>query len=108
MSGMGLAAAKGQAVAVAVARFSWVTIVVLVAVFIGYASIHGTTADNAPYGGLGACFSCNSGWNWHVLLSTLAFGVFMVESLLAFLAPLRVFRCVCVWARPLLRLPAAS
>lgn len=75
--------------AVILARLSWVAITILVAVYIGYASIHGTNAENAMSGGLNACFTCPNGWNWHVLLSTLAFGIFMAEGLIAFAAPSR-------------------
>lgn len=57
------------------------------AVYIGYASIYGTNPDNVPSGGLNACFECPNGWNWHVLLSTLAFAVFMSEAIFAFIAP---------------------
>ena len=71
-----------------VTRIAWVAILVLAAVFVGYASVHGTILDDSPYGGLAACFACNNGWNWHFLLFTLAFPVFMLESLLTFRAPI--------------------
>ena len=80
--------ASGGVAAVWVARLTWVIVLVLCAAFVGSASVHGTTADLSIYGGLAWCFSCNNGWNWHVLLYTVAFPVLMVESLLAFRAPL--------------------
>lgn len=74
------------------ARLSWVALVILVAVFIGHSSIYGTTTDLSPYGGLQSCFKCNTGWNWHPLMMTLAFPVAMLESLLAFKSPILPFR----------------
>ena len=71
-----------------VSRFAWVGILILAAVFVGYSSVRGTSEDLSPYGGLRACFACDNGWNWHFLLFTLAFPVFMLESLLAFRAPI--------------------
>lgn len=75
------------AAAVWCGRAAWVGIVAMVVVFVASASVNGTTPDLAIYGGLSACFACNNGWNWHVLLFTLAFPVAMWESLLAFRAP---------------------
>ena len=79
-------------VAVSITRVGWLLVVILTAVYIGLGSVHGTSPDLAAYGGLNACFYCLNGWNWHVLLYTLAFGVFMAEALLAFACPLSGLR----------------
>ena len=72
----------------AAARCVYLAIILLLVVYVSYSSIHDTTPDNAPYGGARDCFGCNNGWNWHVILMTLAYAVMMTESVLAFKAPL--------------------
>ncbi|CAI5513116.1 unnamed protein product [Closterium sp. Naga37s-1] len=70
--------------------FSWtarlleLVFLALLITFIAYLSKDQTAAPLAVYGGLSACFNCDNGWNWHVLLMGIAFGIAMTESLLTF------------------------
>ena len=83
----GGSARPSTAPAVWVARLAWAAVLALTAGFIGSGSVAGTAPDLAVYGGLAWCWACDNGWNWHVLCYTVAFPVLMVESLLAFRAP---------------------
>jgi hypothetical protein len=64
------------------ARFFAYSFILVTALYIGYGSVKGTTPDLAIYGGLDWCYNCDSGWNWHVLLMSLAFILFMTEAIL--------------------------
>ncbi|CAI5975618.1 unnamed protein product [Closterium sp. NIES-65] len=70
--------------------FSWtarlleLVFLALLITFVAYLSKDQTAAPLAVYGGLSACFNCDNGWNWHVLLMGIAFGIAMTESLLTF------------------------
>lgn len=70
-----------------VARLCSFTVLAMTLVYAIYSSVHATSPDMALYGGLSGCFACNNGWNWHVVLLTVAFVVAMTESVLAFRAP---------------------
>ncbi|CAI5459080.1 unnamed protein product, partial [Closterium sp. Yama58-4] len=70
--------------------FSWtarlleLVFLALLITFVAYLSKDKTAAPLAVYGGLSTCFNCDNGWNWHVLLMGIAFGIAMTESLLTF------------------------
>jgi Eukaryotic cytochrome b561 len=72
----------------AAARLLYVLIIIFMAIFIWWSSIHDVISDYKVYGGTAACFACDNGWDWHVVLMTFAFGVLMTESVLAFRAPI--------------------
>ncbi|CAI5508012.1 unnamed protein product [Closterium sp. Naga37s-1] len=70
--------------------FSWcarvleLVFLALLITFVAHLSKDKTAPSLAAAGGLAACFSCDNGWNWHVLLMGIAFGIAMTESILAF------------------------
>ncbi|KAG5177819.1 eukaryotic cytochrome b561-domain-containing protein [Tribonema minus] len=69
-------------------RVLYIAITIMLGVYVGYSSVHNVIPDYVSYGGAQACFACDNGWNWHVILMSLAFGVISTESILAFKAPL--------------------
>ncbi|CAI5524921.1 unnamed protein product [Closterium sp. Naga37s-1] len=70
--------------------FSWTSRVfelvflALLITFCVYFSKDKTDPSLAVYGGMSGCYNCDNGWNWHVLLMGIAFGIAMTESVLAF------------------------
>jgi hypothetical protein len=68
------------------ARILWTLILVFTMVFVFYSSANVSPALDM-YGGLAGCIKCANGWNWHVLLMTIAFNVVMVEALLVVVDP---------------------
>ncbi|GJP71968.1 hypothetical protein CLOP_g2750 [Closterium sp. NIES-67] len=66
------------------ARVFWLVTLALLLTFVTYLSKDKTAPKLAANGGLSACFDCDNGWNWHVLLMGIAFGIAMTESILAF------------------------
>lgn len=58
-----------------------------------FSPLAGTVPEDASLGGLSMCFACDPGWNWHVLLSTIAVAVTMTEANYAFAPVFRYLQC---------------
>lgn len=84
MTGYGACNAVWLATLRLLARVWYLGLIIATVVVLSYSSKHDTKNALKEDGGLNGCFHCGAGWNWHVLLFTLAFGLCEVEGLLTF------------------------
>jgi hypothetical protein len=65
-------------------RASWLVLLLFTLIYILVSSVQ----TLGEHGSLSGCFACPNGWNWHILLMTIAYPVAMVEAFLAFAYPI--------------------